>query len=287
MSDSNQQMMVPAQQAAVATVGNGDLFDPNAFGHLMRLAKMFAASPLVPDHLRKGSQEQAIANCAIVLSMAHELGENPIVVANNIHTVNGKFGWSSSYMIARANRGGRLKTPINWRSEGTGDSLTVTAYATTVEGNQIESPPVSMKMAKAEGWTKNAKYGSMPEVMLRYRSAAFLVRMYLPESLLGYQTADELETMPAERVAQAGPAPKNILAAVLLPEPKQAEQPVESAARSAAAAALDHYLAAHDGVFPAWWPSDEQYRTLDDNALSALVDRLENEPDVTPGELGL
>jgi hypothetical protein len=35
-----------------------------------RQAKMFAMSPLVPEHLRKGPPEQAIANCWIALTLA-------------------------------------------------------------------------------------------------------------------------------------------------------------------------------------------------------------------------
>jgi hypothetical protein len=33
----------------------------------------------------------------------------------------------------------------------------------------------------------------MPQLMLRYRAAALLVRLYCPEVLMGYQTAEELE----------------------------------------------------------------------------------------------
>jgi hypothetical protein len=52
-----------------------------------------------------------------------------------------------------------------------------------------------MSMAKAEGWsTKNgSKWNNMPELMLMYRAAAFLIRTYAPEISMGLQTADELE----------------------------------------------------------------------------------------------
>ena len=35
-----------------------------------------------------------------------------------------------------------------------------------------------MKMARQEGWTKNSKYQSMPELMLRNRAATFFGRQY-------------------------------------------------------------------------------------------------------------
>ena len=50
-----------------------------------------------------------------------------------------------------------------------------------------------MAMAKADGWTKNAKYRSIPEQMLRYRSATWLIRLYCPEVTCGMQSTDELK----------------------------------------------------------------------------------------------
>ena len=49
-------------------------------------------------------------------------------------------------------------------------------------------------MAKAEGWlTKTgSKWQTMPELMLKYRAAAFFGRLYAPEVLMGMQTAEEV-----------------------------------------------------------------------------------------------
>jgi hypothetical protein len=48
-------------------------------------------------------------------------------------------------------------------------------------------------MAKAEGWfdKSGSKWKTMPEQMLRYRSASFFVRAYAPELSLGIATDDE------------------------------------------------------------------------------------------------
>ena len=48
-------------------------------------------------------------------------------------------------------------------------------------------------MAKAEGWygKKGSKWVTMPELMLRYRSATFLIRTTAPEIALGFQTTEE------------------------------------------------------------------------------------------------
>ena len=57
----------------------------------------------------------------------------------------------------------------------------------------MESSEITIAMAKAEGWYSKtgSKWQTMPEQMLRYRSAAFFVRAYAPEISLGIATDDE------------------------------------------------------------------------------------------------
>ena len=51
-----------------------------------------------------------------------------------------------------------------------------------------------MKMAKHEGWLtrKDSKWISMPELMIRYRAAAFFGRLFAPEILMGMHSQDEV-----------------------------------------------------------------------------------------------
>jgi hypothetical protein len=51
-----------------------------------------------------------------------------------------------------------------------------------------------MEMAVNEGWygKNGSKWRSMPDLMMRYRSAAFFGRIYAPELLMGLPTADEV-----------------------------------------------------------------------------------------------
>ncbi len=66
----------------------------------------------------------------------------------------------------------------------------------------VESPIVSMEMAVKEGWYGKAgsKWQTMPEVMLRYRTASFFGKLYAPELLMGLQTAEEVhDTIDMER----------------------------------------------------------------------------------------
>lgn len=176
-----------------STGGSAMMLNKEVFEQAYRAAKLFAASKLVPLHFQGKEPD-----CFIGLMVAHRMGEDPLTVLQNMYVVHGRPGWSTQYMIARANSSGVFKGRITWDVTGTGDAMSVKAKATLAEtGQVVTSPAVDMKMAKAEGWTKNAKYQTMPELMLSYRSAAFLIRMYAPEVMLGYQTVEELETVPA------------------------------------------------------------------------------------------
>lgn len=193
------------------------------FNLMQREARLFATSPLIPEHLRKGGPEQAMANCYIALKMARTMGEDALVVLQNIHVVSGKAGFASQYMIARANASGVFKGRINWRIDKSNpQNLAVTAFATLADTGDVVEFTCDMAMAQAEGWTKNPKYKTMPEVMLRYRSAAFLIRFYAPDVMLGYQTAEEVEDV----VVAAAPASAPLSAAMLLEQAAPAEEAV-------------------------------------------------------------
>ena len=168
--------------------------DPLKFDQAQRAAKALAMTQLMPDHLRKGDRDAVIANTLTILDMAERLREHPLSIAQAIYFVGGKAGWSSSWMIGKANQSGVFKDVIDWEIKGKGDDLSVTAMATLAATGRAVKVTCDMKMAKMEGWTKNPKYQSMPEQMLRYRSAAFLIRLYAPEVLFGLPATIEVES---------------------------------------------------------------------------------------------
>ena len=164
-------------------------------------ARNFALSALVPQAIKGKSYDEAFANCLIAMEMAQIMGEPPLIVMNHIYIVHGRAGFETKYKIARANKSGIFIGRINWREAGEGDALCVTAFATLAETGEEVSFPVDMAMAKAEGWTSNKKYQTMPKLMLRYRSASMLINLYAPDVMLGYHTLEEHEDM----LAAAGP----------------------------------------------------------------------------------
>ena len=167
---------------------NVSIYNKEGANHLFSLAQKFSESSLVPDHFKGKPNDVFLA-----LQIAQSQHRDPFAVLQNLYMVHGKPGWSAQYLIGLANQSGKFRTPIMFRTKGSGDTLAVTAYAVHDASGEEVSQTISMKMAKAEGWSsRNKKYQTMPEQMLSYRAATFLVRLYAPEVTLGIQTRDEI-----------------------------------------------------------------------------------------------
>jgi len=149
---------------------------------------MLAASDLVPQQFRGN-----VANCIIGLNIASRLGADPFAVLQSLYIVHGRPAWSAQFLIAMVNASGRF-TPLQFRMTGQGDDLTCVAHAKDKEtGDRIDGPPISIRMAKEEGWygKNGSKWVNMSELMLRYRAGAFFARIYAPDLCLGMRTMEE------------------------------------------------------------------------------------------------
>ena len=164
--------------------------DSASFEHAQRVAKMLSSSNLIPKEYQGNVQ-----NTMIALEMANRIGASPLMVMQNLHIVHGKPSWSSSFIIAAINSCGKF-SPLRFQMNGSGDESSCLAWALDLSTNErLEGPSVSIAMAKKEGWYQRSgsKWQSMPELMLRYRAAAFFGRLYAPEILMGMQTAEEVQ----------------------------------------------------------------------------------------------
>lgn len=197
MTTNETQLTATGDSFELATTsGSLMLAGGQAFEHIQRVAKMFASSSLIPDTF-KGQ----VANCVIALEMAHRMGANPMAVMQNLYIVHGRPGWSSQFIIACLNQCGKF-SPLRFRIAGDGDNKECVAWAKELEtGETLEGPPVSIAMAKKEGWaTKNgSKWQTMPELMLRYRAATFFGRLYAPDLLMGMKTVEEVHDIAPVR----------------------------------------------------------------------------------------
>lgn len=167
----------------------GTFGDKNSFEHAQRVAKMLASSDLVPDKFKGNVQ-----NVMIALEMSNRIGASPLMVMQNLYIVHGKPSWSSSFIIASINASGKF-SPLRFEISGEGENLSCYAWAYDLQNNEkCIGPTVTMQMAKDEGWLTKAgsKWKTMPELMIRYRSAAFFGRLFAPEIMMGMQTAEEV-----------------------------------------------------------------------------------------------
>lgn len=164
----------------------------SAFVSAQRMAKALVSSDLVPEVYRG---EGKIGNALVALEMAQRMGASALAVMQNLHVIHGRPSWSSSFIIAAVSTCGRF-SPLRFRMTGEGDDRQCVATATDLaSGEVLEGPPSSIAMAKAEGWygKNGSKWKTMPELMLRYRAAAFFGRLYAPDILNGMQAREEIE----------------------------------------------------------------------------------------------
>jgi hypothetical protein len=157
-----------------------------------RMASALSKSTVVPTEYRGN-----VANTLIALDMSNRLAISPMMVMQNLYVVNGRPSWSSQFIIAAINNSKRFAQSLKFKLEGKGNDMSCYAYTKDYEGEEVAGPIITMKMAKEEGWLekKGSKWQTMPEVMIRYRSASFFGRLYCSDLLMGIYSEDESENI--------------------------------------------------------------------------------------------
>ena len=211
-----------------------NLMDTDRFAQMWRVATMFAKSEMVPADFR-GKPE----NCMIIVEQAMRLDLAPFMMLQHTYIVHGKPGMSAQLVIALVNQNGPFDGPIQFKLSGSGDTRKCRAFATHAKTGDVCEQTVSMKIAKDEGWLdKNgSKWKTIPDLMLQYRSAAWLGRVFAPECLMGMQTHEELldsdPDMPhvgfkRAKVINPEPTSEPPDEAAAAPEPEKTEEVTEA-----------------------------------------------------------
>ena len=181
----------------------------------------------------------AMANCMIALNIAHRMRADPLAVMQNLYIVEGRPSWSSQWIIAAINNCGRF-SPLRFEITDLGEKVCdYTTYswnddtrakvpkvqkvaihnfkcvAWVIEKGSLDengkpvkltSPAVTIEMSVNEGWySKNgSKWQTMPDMMLRYRTASFFGKIYAPELLMGIPATEEAEDIAAVQKMETG-----------------------------------------------------------------------------------
>jgi hypothetical protein len=160
------------------------------FAQTKEIATALSNSDLVPAHFQKKP-----ANVLLALEFAHRNDIAPFAAMQSMFVVSGKVGMSAAMAISLARKHNVWKG-LRYDVSGSGETLAVKAIAKLHDDSEV-SARVTMQQAHAAGWTRNAIYKSLPDLMLQYRAATFLIRTHFPEVLFGMQTMEELKDVDA------------------------------------------------------------------------------------------
>ncbi|MBP2656235.1 MAG: hypothetical protein H6Q73_3804 [Firmicutes bacterium] len=197
VDDISETALESVNATGVALVGSN-------FQRLTQIAEYLSKSTIIPVAYQNKS-----ANCLVAVEYAQRIGCTAMMVMQNMDVIAGKPSWSAKFLTAVANECGRF-SPIRyeWYGEEGQDDWGCRAYMTEkATGEVLKGTKVTISMAKAEGWynKSGSKWKTMPEQMLQYRSAAFLVRTYAPELTMGLLTTEEQKDII--NVTPGGPVP--------------------------------------------------------------------------------
>src|SRR6478735_2056477 len=214
------------------------------------------SSGLVPD-IYKGD----VASLFAMSVLADQMQCSLIEVLNGGYMVHGRHGWYTEFKIKRVQALGILKDLDYEVSGDTVDALKVRSYAFRADGTKVLGTPVSMAMAKAEGWTRNSKYKTMPLYMLKKRAASFLINEVAPHVFGKSSTSvEELEDDSKPQRKKEGPSTSDRLAMDMEMDVEVVDaEPAEPAAASEPEPAPE----------PA--PTEDQHRL---DMLKKVMDRL-------------
>ena len=202
MTNTNTPIVATQQQLPTTPPIRSLIDSPEAFAYGQRLAQLLAASKCTPQRWRGD-----VATCFSIVSIALSLGERPETVAQQMAEVHGQCTFSASFVIAMINKTGKF-TPLRFVYSGEGDELACICTAKCKETDeQVESMPVSIKMAKDAGWygRTNSHWPKYPRQMLAYRAATFFESLYCPEATMGVSSSEAVIDAQVEDITEAEP----------------------------------------------------------------------------------
>ena len=184
---------------------------PADWEHAGRVANALAKSDLVPDAY-KGKP----ANIMVAAAKGQTLGIDLITAMEAIHIIKGKPSLSAQLMIALAGRAGVFSGPIRFVTTGQNQNLAIKAAAKLATSGEDVETTVTLEQAQKMGWTNGKpNWESQPDLMLSYRAASKLIRLYAPGAVLGMVTTDEaMDCIQDAEIVAAQPAAIAALSAI-------------------------------------------------------------------------
>ena len=177
----------PTQNPNAVTMWN----DAKLYNQSLAMAQTLSKSEIIPQ-----SYKGKPADCLIAIDIANRLGLSPAIVMQNSQIVRGNFTWKGSACKAMIDGCGRYqKTRYVYVGEEGKDNYGCYLEAIDNDGDIIKGVPVTIAMAKKEGWYNKdgSKWQTMSDLMLKYRAAAFFMRTECASIAMGFLTKEEVE----------------------------------------------------------------------------------------------
>jgi len=168
-----------------------DYMSGDALNKAYKNAAVLAKSDFVPDAYRNRPE-----NVLLAMDMASRTGFSLMQIMQNLAIIRGKPSWSGSFCMNAIKACGKYDQ-VKYVMLGENPSdRSFGVYVQAIDratGETIRGVTVNWDMVKAEGWDSKpgSKWKTMPELMFKYRAAAFFARTECPEVLQGVR--DEYE----------------------------------------------------------------------------------------------
>jgi hypothetical protein len=152
----------------------------------------------------------AFGPAMLVLQLADALQVSPAPLAQYAYVVSGKLCWSSQGQLAIAKQSGKV-LDYWWVMDDSSPPQWATCHLLLPPRPGQHEPrevveTVTMAMQKHAGW-KSDQWSKAPQLMLRWRSASYALRLHVPDLALGVST-EEVRDEPAHiGEATMGPGP--------------------------------------------------------------------------------
>lgn len=171
--------------------GQLDYMSGDALNKAYKNAMVLAKSDLVPEAY-KGRPE----NVLIAMDMASRTGFSLMQIMQNLYIVRNRPSWSGSFCMNAIKACGRYDKVRYVLLGGAPTDRDFGVYVSAIDkstGETVRGVTVTWDMVKSEGWDSKpgSKWKTMPELMFKYRAAAFFARTECPEVLQGVR--DEYE----------------------------------------------------------------------------------------------
>lgn len=177
----------------------GDVQEKNtvidSMNEAYKMARILSTVGIIPD-----AYKNKPADCMVAIDMANRMGVSPLMVMQSLYVVKGKPSWSGQACMSfiQSHPDFTDVRPVYVENKEKNDRGCYIRAKRTSDGSEVKGVLVTLSMAKAEGWIKNSKWVTMPDLMLAYRAAAFFARVYCPSVLMGVSVEGEIEDITSK-----------------------------------------------------------------------------------------